>query len=116
MHNTHAKIMIGAFLSVASFIVLTSCAGAPGIIGKWQEPGTTATIEFFRDGSFTAVDDMEMEVSGSYVLRKDGGIRFEIIHPESPPETISAVLSIKGDELTLTFGDDKEIEKYRRAE
>ena len=116
MQNTHVKIVTGAFLSLISLIVLTACAGAPGIIGKWQEPGTTATMEFFRDGTFTAVDDMEMEVSGSYVLRKDGGIRFEIIHPESPPETISAILSVKGDELTLTFGDDKEVEKYRRAE
>ena len=62
MQNTHTKIVIGAFLSVISYIVLTSCAGAPGIIGKWQEPGTTATMEFFRDGTFTAVDDMEMEV------------------------------------------------------
>ena len=116
MQNTHAKIVVGAFLSVISYIVLTSCAGAPGIIGKWQEPGTTATMEFFRDGTFTAVDDMEMEVSGSYVLRKNGGILFEIIHPESSPETISAILSVKGDELTLTFGDDKEVEKYRRTE
>ncbi len=73
-------------------------------------------MEFFRDGTFTAVDDMAMEVKGHYVLQKDGGIRFEIIHPESPPEIISAVLCVKGDELTLTFGDDKEVEKYRRAE
>ena len=116
MQNTHAKIVAGFFLSVISYTVLTSCAGAPGIIGKWQEPGTTATMEFFRDGTFTAVDDMEMEVSGSYVLRKGGRILFEIIHPESSPETISAMLSIKGDELTLTFGDDKEVEKYRRTE
>jgi len=116
MQNKHVKIVTGAFLSLISLIVLASCAGAPGIIGKWQEPGTTATMEFFRDGTFTAVDDMDMEVSGSYVLRKDGGIHFEIIHPESPPETISAILSVKGDELTLTFGDDKEVEKYRRAE
>lgn len=116
MQNTHAKIVVGAFLSVISYIVLTSCAGAPGIIGKWQEPGTTATMEFFRDGTFTAVDDMEMEVRGSYVLRKNGGILFEIIHPESSPETISAILCVKGNKLTLTFGDDKEVEKYRRTE
>jgi len=116
MQNIHATIVVGAFLSVIFYTMLTSCAGAPGVIGKWQEPGTTATMEFFRDGTFTAVDDMETEVSGSYLLRKDGGILFEIIHPESSPETISAMLSVKGDELTLTFGDDKEVEKYRRTE
>jgi len=45
-------------LALLFFIFLVSCSYTPNIAGKWQEPGTTSSIEFWQNGTFTAIDDM----------------------------------------------------------
>jgi hypothetical protein len=87
----------------------------PSIIGKWQEIGTTATLEFHKDGTFSAVDDMDMAVSGTYTRQRDGRTRFEIDIPGSPPDIVWGKIDVQGDELIVTSDDAQEVERYRRA-
>lgn len=95
-------------------VFITSCVYQPNITGKWQEPGKTSSIEFRQDGTFTAVDDMGMAVSGNYTLQSKGKIRLEIKHPDSPVEILSGSIAVQGDKLILTPEKDKEILEYRK--
>jgi hypothetical protein len=115
MHTMHAKTGRGALLIALAFLALTSCMSMPSIIGKWQEIGTTATLEFHKDGTFSAVDDMDMAVSGTYARRRDGRTRFEITIPESPPDIIWGKVDVQGDELIITSDDNRDVEHYRRT-
>jgi hypothetical protein len=77
--------------------------------------GKKSTIEFHRDGTFNAVDDMGMEVSGKYTLQENGTIPFEIAHSGSAPEIVEGKLNKRGDELTFSSADDKKVETYKRV-
>jgi hypothetical protein len=94
--------------------ILLSCASKPDIIGKWREVGKVATLEFSADGSFKAVDNQGMAVSGEYTLFKEGNLRCEVQRGGSSKEIVNLKISIKGDELTLTSSEGSEVEKYRR--
>jgi hypothetical protein len=115
MHTMHSGTVRSAFFLALAFLSLGSCTHMPDIIGKWQEIGTTATLEFQKDGTFSAVDDMEMAVSGKYKRHRDGRTRFEIIIPESPPDIVWGRISVRGEELLFTSDNNEEVERYRRA-
>ena len=51
-----------AFIIIALFFIL-ACANTPYIVGKWKEIGKTATLEFWKDGTFKAVDNQGMAVN-----------------------------------------------------
>ena len=93
---------------------LVSCAHSPDIIGHWQEPGTTSSLEFRHDGTFTAIDDMGMAVKGRYILQEDGTIRLEIKHQDSSAELITGDIVVQGDTLTLAHGENKEVLTYKK--
>ncbi len=94
---------------------LPFCASGPDLLGKWKEIGKTATIEFSKDGTFRAVDNQGMAVSGKYNLPGDGHLRCEIQRNEGGLEVVTLMISVKGDELTLTSeGDDDATERYKR--
>ncbi len=101
------------FASVAfSIALLTACAQKQDVIGKWQQVGKKSILEFHADGTFNAVDDMGMRVTGKYVLQETGDIRFEILHKGSSPEIIAGKVDVCGDELTFSTPHGKESEKY----
>ena len=102
-----------AFIIIALFFIL-ACANTPYIVGKWKEIGKTATLEFWKDGTFKAVDNQKMAVKGKYTLIEPGNIRFEIFHQGSPPEIVKGTYSLQGDVLIFTSADGKEIERYKR--
>ena len=95
-------------------VLLMSCAQKQDLAGKWQEVGKKSTIEFHTDGTFKAVDDMGMAVSGKYTLQENGTIRFEITHEGSAPEIVNGKLNERGDELTFSSANDKKVETYKR--
>ena len=101
---------------VLLMVLLLSCAQKQDVAGKWQEVGKAATIELRKDGTFNAVDDMGMAVSGKYTLQEKGTIRFEILHKGNSPEIIHGTLNAQGDELTFTSADDKKVETYKRVQ
>ncbi len=102
--------------AVLPLALLLSCAQKQDVAGKWQEVGKAATIELRKDGTFNAVDDMGMAVSGKYTLQEKGTIRFEILHKGNSPEIIHGTLNAQGDELTFTSADDKKVETYKRVQ
>ncbi|MBW1912133.1 MAG: hypothetical protein JRI43_02965 [Deltaproteobacteria bacterium] len=76
--------------------------------------GKTATVEFWKDGTFKAVDNQGMAVSGKYTLSENGNAKFEIDREDSSPEIVSGKISVRGEELTLISGDGKEVDRYKR--
>ena len=96
------------------FIFLISCSHTPNIAGKWQEPGTISSIEFGQNGTFTAIDDMGMIVSGSYTILPKGKIRLLIRRQYYNDEIIIGNFAVKDDELILTLDDDKEVLTYKK--
>ena len=103
-----------SLLAIFICFVILSCAHAPDVVGKWQEVGKTATLEFFGGGAFKAVDNQGMAVRGKYAISPDGNIRFEIDRRGKPPEIVTGEISLQGDELTLISEDGKEVDRYRR--
>lgn len=104
------------FLGLVAILFILSCQHSPNIIGKWQEIGKNAYLEFSDEKSFKAVDSMGMAVTGTYALGNNGDVRFEIKHNESYSEIIDAKVKVAGDELTINFGKNKEVEKYKRVQ
>ena len=102
-----------AFMILA-FSFITGCENTPNLVGKWKEIGKTATLELYRAGTFKAVDNQKMAVSGKYALSENGNIRFEISRQGAPSEIVNGKYSVQGDILTLTSADGKEIQRYRR--
>ena len=105
------------FLSLLALLLvafLISCEQTPSIKGKWQEVGKTSSIEFVKNGTFTAIDDMGMSVSGNYTLLPDKKIQLEIKHPDSSVEILLGSINVKGDKLAIISDDDKEVIVYKK--
>ena len=103
-----------SLLAIFICFVILSCAHAPDVVGKWQEVGKTATLEFFGGGAFEAVDNQGMAVRGKYTLHKNGNVRFDINRQGTSPEIVRGKISLQGEELTLISEDGKEVDRYRR--
>ena len=86
----------------------------PNVVGEWREEGKTATVVFWKDGRFKAVDNQGMAVSGNYTLHDNDTIRFEIDRQGLSPEIVVGKISIDGEELTLISGDGSEVDRYKR--
>ena len=100
--------------AILAFSFIMACANTPDLVGKWKEIGKTATLELLKDGTFKAVDNQKMAVSGKYSLSEHGNIRFEISRQGSPSEIVNGKYSVQSDILTLTSANGKEIQRYRR--
>jgi hypothetical protein len=103
-----------ALVILALSFILACAANTPYIVGKWKEIGKTATLEFWKDGTFKAVDNQKMAVKGKYTLIEPENVRFEIFRQGSPPEIVKGSFSLQEDVLTFTSADGKEIERYKR--
>ena len=102
--------------AILAFSFIIACANTPYLVGKWKEIGNSATLEFRRDGTFKAVDNQKMAVSGKYTLSEHGNVRFEIFRQGAPSEIVNGKYSVQGDILTFTSADGREIERYKREE
>ncbi|MEE4261859.1 MAG: hypothetical protein V2I56_04155 [Desulfobacteraceae bacterium] len=105
--------LCSAFAILAIFLII-ACVNTPNLVGKWKEIGLAATLEFWEDGAFKAIDNQKMTVSGKYSLNEHGNIRFEIFRQGSSSEIVTGKYSLQGDILTFTSADGKEIQRYRR--
>ena len=116
MQKSTYKAVVSFFLTILPIVFLISCENPPNITGKWQESGKTSSIiAFGQDGTFTAVDDMGMAVSGNYALKAKGKIRLEIKHPNSSVEIITGTVASRDDELIFTLDEDQEVVTYKKA-
>jgi hypothetical protein len=108
------KVNLYSAFAILAFSFIIAYANTPNIVGKWKEIEKTATLEFWKNGTFKAVDNQKMAVSGKYTLSEHGNVRFEIIRQGSPPEIVNGKYSVQGDILTFTSADGEEIERYKR--
>lgn len=115
MQKAAIKAVGNYLLMIFPLVLLVSCVHTPSIMGKWQEPGTTSSIELKRDGTFKVVDSMGMQVSGNYTLHSNKQIRLEIKSNDTAIETLEGNFTVQGDELILSFDDAKEILKYKKT-
>ena len=102
------------FLLMMTLFLLSFCVSRSSVIGKWKEVGKTATIEFWKDGTFEAVDNQDMAVSGKYTLSEDGHLQCAILQDGKTVDIVKLTISIHGDELTLTSPNARGFEIYRR--
>jgi hypothetical protein len=91
----------------------TSLSGPP-LLGDWKAVDGPASVRFAADGTFNAVDNQGMPVSGRYRLMGADGIQFEIRHAGEETETIQARVIQAGERLTLTFPGENVTETYQR--
>jgi len=108
------KFKLCSVFVILAFSFILACANTPNIVGKWKEIGKTATLEFWKDGTFKAVDNQGMAVKGKYTLIEPEKVRFEIFQQGSPHEIVNGTFSLQGDVLTVTSADGKEVERYKR--
>ena len=108
------KFNLYSAFAIVAFSLIIACANTSNLVGKWKEIGKAATIEFWEDGTFKAVDNQKMAVNGKYSLSEHGNIKFEISRQGSPSEIVNGKYSVQGDILTFTSADGKEIERYKR--
>ena len=106
------KLILPVLLIISALI---SCAHTPDITGKWREPGKASSIEFGKDGTFTATDDMGMTVNGNYTIQNKSKIRLEIKHPSSSTEIKTGSIVVQGDELKLIHDADNETLLYKKT-
>ena len=114
MRNVTIRKSSGTLISFMVMMVITSCASMTGITGTWREVDSDATLEFSKDGTFRAVDDMGMAVSGTYTLSDDGMIRFSVHHGDGHDEVVIVEYSVSEDLLTVRTQDHSETEQYMR--
>jgi hypothetical protein len=96
------KVNLYSAFVILSFTVIIACSKTPYIVGSWTEIGKAATIEFWKDDTFNAVDNPEMVVSGKYILSENRNLRFEFFQQGSPSEIVNGKYSVQGDMLTFT--------------
>jgi hypothetical protein len=94
--------------------LLSSCSSKPEnkIVGKWKEIGGTETMEFFKDGTVSVVDN-KISLKGSYQFIDEKRIKFKLggLGPLAGP--IVEKVSFSGGELVLTMPDGK-VSKYSK--
>jgi len=78
---------------------------------NWKD----GNIRILKDGSFKAVDNQGMAVSGRFTLYENGIVRFEIANQGSPSEIVTGKLSVLEDKLIITSARGNEVERYRRV-
>ena len=86
-----------------------AAAGAPSIVGRWQEPGSADTTEFHADGSVTEKTGSGETIRGRYSLR-DKHLKLNL---DGVPDELSFPVAIGSDTLEMTDADGK-ITHYQR--
>lgn len=101
---------------ILSSLLLISCSSnlESQIIGKWKEIDGTETIEFFKDGTVSVVDE-DMPMGGDYKFVDDGHLRIELGGLGALVGPMVFTVSISKNELSLTDANGK-VSKYRRVE
>ena len=108
------KFNLYSVFAIVAFSLIIACANTSILVGKWKEIGKAATIEFWEDGTFKAVDNQKMTVKGKYTLSEHRNVKFEIFRQGSSSEIVNGRYSVQDDILTFTSADGKEIQRYRR--
>ena len=100
-------------------MLMLSCAHSPSpgssLVGLWREMGKTATIEFRENGTFKAIDNQKMAVSGRYLVLQDNRVRFMVIRTGGTPEIITTRMTKNADQLHFHSLDGEEVGRFERV-
>lgn len=114
MSNRKQFIQLYLVISAITFFISCTQQHSQILTGKWQEIGKKATLEFYDDQTFQAIDDMGMAVNGTYAVDHNGNVCFEIKHDDGETEIVRAKGTFEKDDLVFNFGDTSGVEKYRK--
>ncbi len=87
-----------------------SSSGAPSIVGRWREPGSSDTTEFHTDGSVTEKTGSGDTIRGRYSIR-DKHLKIDL---EGVADQLSFPVAIAANKLEMTDPDGK-ITHYERV-
>lgn len=117
------KQWINQLLLLSALVLLSACGADTPEIGKWVSDSGQGSIEFKSNGDVIVIDNMNLEVTGSYNIEDNDSVLFRlkgknIFDPKATPTnityTIRANYEIKGDKLKLTVEEEGEVLDYRR--
>ena len=114
IRDEYKTVIILKLLALLLVAFLISCGQTPSIKGKWQEIGKTSSIEFRGNGTFTAIDDMGMSVSGNYILLNNKKIKLEIKRSESSDDILIGTIDVQDEKLVLISDKDNEVVTYKK--
>lgn len=113
---------LGIFLSGWALALTTACSApnAPvtegALVGKWERVDKRAiTLDFRKDGTFSAHILAQPELSGKYRLLNGGQIILEFDNTRAKLGAVTNGVLLKGKELTITPAGGK-VERYRRLD
>lgn len=111
------------FLLTATIIIFAACTTQSSIHGLWQDTKEAGTIEFKTNGEVIIVDNMSATVTGSFELKENDSITFELtatdimrdsIQPTTKTIVTAKIIKFDNDELQLSFSGNTGVEHYKR--
>ncbi len=111
------------FLFFATTVILTSCSLQASIYGVWQDINDKGTIEFKKNGEVIIIDNMSATVTGTYELKDNQLITFELtatdvmkdsIQPIDKTIVTANIIKLSKNELQINFAGRTGVEHYKR--
>jgi len=90
-------ILVFVLLTITSCSIITRSK----ILGKWETPKQTGSIDFLNDGTVIMKGEFGLGANGRYTLVENDKIQFEFDDLASLLGTSIVYYTIEGDELTL---------------
>jgi hypothetical protein len=100
------------FATIVALALLVSCSAKSSIVGKWQEIGGDETLEFFKDGTISAVSK-GMTLGGKYSFVEDNRMKLELGGIGALAGPMIITVSISGGEMSLTDPKGK-VSRYKK--
>ncbi len=100
------------FATIVALALLVSCSDKSSIVGKWQGTGGDETLEFFKDGTVSAVSK-GMPLGGNYSFVESDRIKMEFGGIGALAGPMIMTISFSGGDLSLTDPTGKS-SRYKR--
>lgn len=115
MDENARKLLREAIKSVGDSSTFTEQGGTPEnpLLGKWRNPNTNETFEFFKDGTVNVFGGGPPGGGGEYAVIDDSHVRLQVFRLSGPGPTVWK-FSVSRDQLTLTSPEGR-VAMYRRV-
>ncbi|MBI3797829.1 MAG: hypothetical protein HY268_12785 [Deltaproteobacteria bacterium] len=115
MDEKARKLLRQAIKSVDDSSTSTERGGTPEnpLLGKWQNPNTNETFEFFKDGAVNVFGGGPPSGGGQYAVVDDSHVRLQVFRLSGPGATVWK-FAVSRDQLTLTSPEGR-VAMYRKV-
>ena len=102
-YKTISMNSLSTMILVFVLLTITSCSviARSKILGKWETPKQTGSIDFLKDGTVIIKGEFGLGANGRYILVENDKIQFEFDDLASLLGKSTVYYTIKDDELTL---------------